>query len=275
MDEKQTEWWNNQGGFFGSGYLAGDDSVEGYLSDKKETLEERTKREVEGVIILLKLRKKDWILDVPCGYGRHSIELAKRGYQITGLDLNKAHLSKANQSKRLHQQKISENGGRCEFLQGDMRNLNSETWTERTNTIINMFYSFGFFESDEENLRVMNGFYNSLRNHGQLLLHTDVSPEMIRSGNYRLSEIRHLQSGGKLIITESYDEHTKRMNGVWRIKQDGKTRDLIPYSVRIYSSREFEDMARKVGFKDVEFHGSFKGEAFTPNSKEMIMVAKK
>ncbi len=51
-------WWSNLGGFFGAKYIEGDNSLEGYLPEKQESLEERTRREVDGVIRLLELKKK-------------------------------------------------------------------------------------------------------------------------------------------------------------------------------------------------------------------------
>src|SRR3989344_3455024 len=96
---KPSEWWDNDGGFFGSQYMQGDDSITGYLPGKYESLEERTQREVNGTVRLLHFNGGESIIDVPCGYGRHSIELAKRGYKVDGYDLNQEHLIEA--SKRM------------------------------------------------------------------------------------------------------------------------------------------------------------------------------
>lgn len=142
----KVEWWNDQGGFFGSQYMLGDDSVEGYIPGKIESLEERTKREVDGVIKLLN-PKKTSMLDCPCGYGRHSIELAKRGYHVLGFDINNFFINKAREAIRQNFREIRKNSGSCVFLERDMRNIEEEF---QFNTIINMFYSLGFFETDEE-----------------------------------------------------------------------------------------------------------------------------
>jgi hypothetical protein len=59
------------------------------------------------------------------------------------------------------------------------------------------------------------------------------------------------------------------------IDKNGFQEQLTPYSVRIYSKEEFEDMAKKTGFRETRFYGSFDGESFSKDSKELIMVARK
>ncbi|MEK6889105.1 MAG: class I SAM-dependent methyltransferase [Nanoarchaeota archaeon] len=284
-------WWSDQGGFFGAKYIEGDDSLTGYLPEKAETLEERTKREVDGVISLLDLKERYTILDCPCGYGRHSIELGKRKMIVTGVDINPSFTGKAfceaheqfwQVMKKLMDDKRTgeafDFGERyCpRFLLGDMRHLIGKSPAPQFNAVINMFYSFGFFETEAENEAVMKEFYDCLKPNGQFLLHTDVSPEIINSGNYQFSETRNLKSGKKLKIAEVYNLTSKRMQGSWTlICQEGREEQLTPYSVRIYSKEELEALAKRTGFRETKFYGSFSGDNFTDSSQEMIMVARK
>ena len=92
--------------------------------------------------------------------------------------------------------------------------------------------------------------------------------------NYK-SILRQVE-GGLLHIDEYYDPQTKRLNGSWRIDCNGSVvASLTPYSVRIYSADEFKQMAKEVGFRDIEVCGSFDRSKFTPDSKELIIIAKK
>src|SRR2546428_336156 len=75
MGEPASDWWRS---WFGPGYLA--------LYD--DTLRERTPNEIDRLEALLQLRPPLRILDLPCGQGRHAIELARRGYEVTGMDLS-------------------------------------------------------------------------------------------------------------------------------------------------------------------------------------------
>ncbi len=92
---KENAWWSEEYSFFGKHYLEGDNSKEGYLTGQKQTLEQRTQAEAEGIIRLLDLKGEEKILDVPSGYGRYSIALAKKGFNVTGVELNAVHLSEA------------------------------------------------------------------------------------------------------------------------------------------------------------------------------------
>src|SRR2546426_9351681 len=75
MGEPASDWWRT---WFGPGYLA--------LYD--DTLRERTPVEIDRLEALLRLRPPLRILDLPCGQGRHAIELARRAYDVTRVDLS-------------------------------------------------------------------------------------------------------------------------------------------------------------------------------------------
>jgi 2-polyprenyl-3-methyl-5-hydroxy-6-metoxy-1,4-benzoquinol methylase len=135
---RKNQWWSEKYGFFGKHYLGGDNSRDGYLAVKKQTLEERTATEVAGIIRLLDLKEKQKILDVPSGYGRHSIELAKKGLIITGSELNSVHLNKAKQKAKKENLAIK-------FVKENMIDIK---YDREFDAVINVFYSFGFFETD-------------------------------------------------------------------------------------------------------------------------------
>jgi Mycolic acid cyclopropane synthetase len=92
-------WWHSDGGFFGREYMRGDDSHEGFLTAQQLDLQARTRREVDGITKLLNLSIGALVLDCPCGYGRHSIELAARGLSVVGIDINEEHLAAATRAQ--------------------------------------------------------------------------------------------------------------------------------------------------------------------------------
>ena len=266
MDNKNIpEWWMEQYGFFGNHYLEGDDSKEGYLESKKQTLEQRTTTEVQGVIKLLNLKSGQIVLDMPCGYGRHAIGLAKSGMRVTGVDLNSTHLNKA--AKDARQTRVEVN-----LKKAYMKNV---LFTEEFDAAVNMFYSFGFFKTEEENFEALSAFYNALRKGGKFLFHTDVNIPRIISGKYKTDETRELQSGNYLRIVESYDSINKRINGSWTIVKENGERDKKDYSVRVYTKDEFINLCEQVGFKNIDVYSYWDGAAYSQDSEDMIVVATK
>ncbi len=262
--DNTNPWWSEEYGFFGSFYMEGDASNEGYLIEKKQSLDERTHAEVDGVLRLLSLEKGAKILDCPCGYGRHSIELARRGFTVIGSDINSIHLQKAID-------KAKESSVDVTFTKESMLDIE---YTSQFDAAINMFYSFGFFETDDENEKVLKNFFDSLKPGGRFLMHTDVNIPRILSGTYKEDEERMLVTGKTLRVIDSYDPETKRIHGAWIIKNGG-TEDRKEYSVRVYTKEEFEGLCKKVGFSAVITYSNWEGAAYSKEAEDMIVVATK
>ena len=260
----KKNWWKEEYGFFGKFYMAGDDSIEGYYEDKKMTLNERTKEEVNGVIKLVSLKKGNKILDCPCGYGRNSIQLAKMGFEVVGSDLNSYELDIAK--KEADKMKV-----KVKFVKENMINLK---YKEEIDCVVNLDYSFGFFENDSENFKVLVNFFNSLKKGGKFLMHTDVNVPRVLAGKFREFEKRNLSGGGFLRQVEFYNSKTKRNYGVWIIEKYGKV-EMKEYSVRVYTKEEFAFMCKKAGFSEVKVYSDWNGKEYTTDSQNMIVVATK
>lgn len=260
----EKEWWKEDGGFFGINYMEGDNSLEGYLSIP-QTLQERSRHEVEGVIKLLELQPHHRVLDCPCGYGRHSIELARYGLEVVGVDINSYELEVAYHN--------SEGLFNVQFIREDLRFLDFEN---EFDAVVNLFFSYGFFEAEEDNIQGIRNFYNALKPGGKFLFHTDVNLPRLLNGQYKFSEIRHLQNGKKLKILESYDQSRKRLNGQWIfVNPDGSEKETAPYSARVYSFNELSELCRQVGFKAIVGYGDWISSPLTDSSEDMILIAQK
>lgn len=260
----QRQWYEEDGGFFGKYYIEGDNSVDGYLVTPM-SLETRTLIESEGVIRLLDLQPGDRILDCPCGYGRHSIELSSRGFEVVGCDISSKMLEPA----------LSTNGtnGNLTFVKNNMLYLNFQ---EEFDAVINLFFSFGFFETDDENLRVLGNFYRALKPGGKFIMHTDINVPRIVSGKYKLHERRTLKSGRQLEIIETCDLENKRLVGTWTLlDEDGSKNELTPYTAAIYTMEDFANMCEEVGFCNVRGYGDWDGTPLSGDSEDMIVVAEK
>ena len=113
---------------------------------------EKNITEVDFIESALAIPRGGRILDVACGHGRHSIELAKRGYQVTGIDLSRRFIEMAIQSAQ------SKGLSKAEFLVGDMRQSH---FVNRFDAAFCYFTSFGYF-SDAENKGVLEAVAKGL-----------------------------------------------------------------------------------------------------------------
>ncbi len=251
-------------GFFGKHYIEGDESEEWYLSWKKQTLEERTKTEVEWVIKLLNLKWWEAILDIPTWYWRHSIELAKLWYEVTWMDINPEHLSIAKEKGSIYQN--------LKLLEKNMIEIDD---VEKYDAIINMFYSFGFFDTDEENITVLKKIYDSLKPWWNFLMHTDVNIPKILDWSYKTHEFRKLLSWNTLEIIDNYNSSTKKIEWNWIIHNKDWSSHKKDYFVRVYTKEEFEEICFKVWFKKVNTFSDWNWSSYSTQSEDMMVVATK
>ena len=268
MNKKQTKtnsnWWTEKYGFFGKFYMEGDASIEGFLT-KKMSLSKRTKREVVGIIRILGLKRGMKVLDAPCGYGRHSIELARKGINIVGSDINSTELLRAKREAKKQRLDVK-------FVKENMLDIE---YKKEFDAVINMFYSFGFFNTDKENNQVLKNFYNALKPGGKFLMHTDVNIPRIKAGKYKLEEERRLISGGRLKIIDKYNPKTKRIEGVWIITKSNGRVEEKHYSVRVYEKDEFIRLCKRIGFKNCVAYSSWDKKPYSKLGEEIMFVAEK
>jgi ubiquinone/menaquinone biosynthesis C-methylase UbiE len=274
MNKKcEKEWWRpeEEGGFFGPHYMRGDDSLEGPYVDRPRTLEQRTITEVNQITRLLELDSSQHILDCPCGYGRHSLELLRRGIQVTGVDINPYFIS-------LIENQVRREGlnDRATFLVGDMRRI--PVGDNEVDKAMNVFTSLGFFYSELENAMVLKEFYRTLKPGGKLLVHLDFNYFRIIHSSWEEREQRPLKDGSTLFVNDSYDTSTRRIYGQWEIvPSGGGTSYERYYSWRVYSPEELTALLTECGFVNVMFLGDLDEsiEKLDEHSTETVILAEK
>ncbi len=148
----------------------------------------QTQTEVERIVELLNLSPGARILDLCCGYGRTAIELAKRRYKVTGLDLSAVLLQRAVAHSQL-------SGVDVCWVRGDMRELPFE---DKFDAVVNIFGSFGFLENDEADQRVLESVYRTLRPGGLFL--QEIAKLDAFARNYQPMRAARLRNG--LIVVD-------------------------------------------------------------------------
>lgn len=119
---------------------------------------EDTKRQVDFLIEKLQMKGTERILDLACGFGRHSIELARRGYDVTGVDITPEYIEYA--TKQAKTEKL--NAG---FICSDIRNV---SFHNEFDVVLNMADgAIGYLENEEENLKIFHVISEALKSGGR------------------------------------------------------------------------------------------------------------
>jgi SAM-dependent methyltransferase len=252
MGTKQNAWYVN---FFG----------EDYLNIYRHTLTgERSEKEVAFAERKLELAADSRVLDLCCGPGRHSVLLARRGYKVTGLDLSDAYLDLARQAA---------NNAEVAFdtVSADMREI---PFNNHFDAVINMYSSFGYLESEADDLKVLESIARSLKPQGRLLL--DMLNREWAVANY-IQNDWHSDPDGTLYVehrTLNFASSRMRVRFII-VGPNGDRHDSIGHDIRLYTFTEMLRLLERVGFGGIEVFGGFDGEPYGIDTRRMILCARK
>ncbi|MFH0930403.1 MAG: class I SAM-dependent methyltransferase [Candidatus Zixiibacteriota bacterium] len=223
--------------------------------------EERTKQEIDFIIEILNLPPGSKILDLACGFGRHTIPLAKKGYDMTGLDYTEKFI-------RMAEEKAQKENLQIEFLVGDMRKIPFENHFAG---VISYFTSFGFF-SDEENFEVLKGVSKALKREGKFLL--EIMNRDLLVENFQAKDWHRTEDGTLVLEERNWDLKTGRIkNYVTILDEKGERKRW--FEVRLYTLEELNYLLEKVGLKIIETYGRKDKTPYSVDSPRMIVLSQK
>jgi D-alanine-D-alanine ligase len=208
--------------------------------------EDLTRREVDFLEAHLKIGKKDSILDLCGGHGRHSLELARRGYgSATVLDYS-------GYLVRLGKTRAAEQGLPVRFVRGDARRAGLAGG--RFGFVLIMANSFGYFPDDEDNLEILREARRLCRPGGVLLLDLMDSSYVVEhfrpfskhEANEDVTVRREREMDGNLIRVRETVVCRKR--GL--IREGG-------YCERLFREEEIVGLLRQAGFDRIDLRTDF------------------
>ncbi|MFD2670536.1 class I SAM-dependent methyltransferase [Marinicrinis sediminis] len=216
--------------------------------------------EVKKMVNWLELPEGAAILDLCCGMGRHSLALNEFGYDVTGVDLSETLLREA---------KKADGKQSVEWLQGDMRDVPLD---QKFDAVVNLFTSFGYFEQDQENARVLHEIERLLAPGGKFIIDF-LNPQYVKdhlvpysekeNEGIRIEENRRISSDGRFVqktITVNPEHHPRQYEE----------------RVRLYTQADFQALLENTSLQISHVYGGYNQESYDPaRSPRMILVGAK
>jgi D-alanine-D-alanine ligase len=236
-----SDWWRT---LFNSLYLKTDGDV---VENNRNTT-----REVDLLVRAAALQPQDRIIDLCCGQGRHTLELARRGYGLVeGIDRSRYLI-------RLARKRAKALGLPVRFHEGDARRLQLNDRPVRA--VCLMGNSFGYFDQVSDDLLVLNGIRRALAPGGTLAMDL-VDGDWMRAHferrswewidrNHLVARERSLAADGERLISREVVVHATK----------GIIADQF-YGERLYSRQRIVELLERAGFSGVRFHGTLSGES--------------
>jgi D-alanine-D-alanine ligase len=233
-DHVQPDWWER---IFNSLYLKTDaDVVDDPLI---------TRQEVDTFSKILNLNFEDHILDLCCGHGRHVLELARRGFKIEGLDRSRHLIQKARAISKKENLSVK-------FREGDARKL--PYGNDTFDVVMIMGNSFGYFETEHDDLRVLNEIARVLKPWGRMLL--DVADGEYLEKHFQERSWEWIDKKMFVCRERSLSSDSKRL--ISREVITDVNRGVIAdqfYAERLYHQEDLLRLLKEAGFADAAVHG--------------------
>ncbi|MBN1551870.1 class I SAM-dependent methyltransferase [bacterium] len=222
---------------------------------------EKTPDETDAILSLLNIQAPADMLDLCCGQGRISLELARRGFRVTGVDRTVPYIASARKEAINNALDVS-------FVVGDMRTYRQYNAFDG---IINVFTSFGYFRSEEQNKAVLDNIYACLKPGGKLLM--DLIGKEILARIFRSRD--WIEEQEQIFLEERrIAEDWSWIENRWIVIK-GNVRKEYTLSHRIYSAVELKGLLAICGFVDIEVFGSFQSEPYDDKAKRLVVIARK
>lgn len=212
---------------------------------------------LNNVISFLNMPSGSSVIDLACGKGRHSVFLNKAGFEVVGVDLSANSIQHAKQfeNQNLH------------FDVADLRNFKTNQLFDYA---FNLFTSFAYFKSDQENQQVLNSFNTCIKPNGILLLDFFNAEKIKKTPSY--SEVKTID-GISFCINKVIDN--KKVVKLIEFNAEGKEY-YYQEVVQLLTLSNFETLFNQTGFTILNEFGNYNLEPYqAETSDRLIFIAQK
>lgn len=237
------------------------------ISYDKESFTQGTLQEVDFIESEIKENKQLKILDIGCGTGRHSIEIAKRGYSVTGVDLSKNQIEAARR-------KAEDANLNIDFREMDARYLGFSQ--EFDLAIMLCEGGFSLMETDEMNFAILESAYQLLKPNGKFIFTCLNALFPLKNS---MSEFLNVSMIGDT-KNDFFDLNTFRFYSTFTFKDDDGKENILESNERYYAPSEITWLLKSIGFKSIDIFGGQVGNLtrekyVTTDDFELLVIASK
>jgi SAM-dependent methyltransferase len=240
-----TNWYEN---WFGNEYLT-------VYANRDE---DEARQLVKLILTNVNLDKDSKIIDLCCGQGRHAFLFAQEGFDVYGFDLSRKLLQVAKFK--------NDQSDKTFFIQADMRFLPA---VHSFDLLLNLFTSFGYFETDKENIVVFQQFHQALKTEGYFVFDYFNSQYVLEN----LERYQSEQIGDLTVEQERYIEGS-RVEKIIRLNRQGKQSTFYE-SVKMYKPDQILKMMDETNLKIRYIFGDYNGMPFNQDSERIIIIGQK
>ncbi|MDR0524632.1 MAG: class I SAM-dependent methyltransferase [Spirochaetaceae bacterium] len=202
------------------------------------------------------------LLDLCCGFGRVALELARREFLVTGVDLTQAYLETGREDAEYENLAI-------EWIQADIRSFKRPAFFD---VATNLYISFGYFERIEDDRLTAENVFASLKSGGTFIIET-LGKELV-ARDFTVRE--WFPKAGFTVLTEyTLLDSWSTLHNRWILFKDGRQVTERTFTQRLYAASELRSLLLDVGFASVEIYGDWKGSPYDHQAEVLILVARK
>lgn len=220
--------------------------------------EEEAHAFIDKLVGFLHLQQGNRIVDVGCGQGRHAIYLSQKGFDVVGLDVVPENIEQAgkNENKHLH------------FEVQDMR---LPFRVRDFNVAVNLFTSFGYFDSEEEDMATLQNIHDCLAPNG-IFVQDFMNAGCILKGH--MIPTQHVERRG---VSFCINKHVHDKEIIKDIEVTDREKHMhFQERVKLLTLRDFERYYARTGFRIKHVFGNYRLESFEPKSSDrLIMISER
>jgi ubiquinone/menaquinone biosynthesis C-methylase UbiE len=244
VDTSSPETWD---AFFSEFYLRA------YATDERD---EQAEGQALAAARLSGCPEGGELLDVPCGFGRHSIPLARAGFRVTGVDRSQALIDEA-----------ARRGAEPRFVQADYREL--PLADDTFDAALNLFSSLGYL-GDEEDTRALTEIRRVLQPGARVVIETNHRDSLVE----RWSDTDwYLVGEGRLLLEQrTFDPGAGIAQSTQTLIESNGERESRTWSLRVYTATELVGMLGRAGFESARCYGDLEAGPFSTGTRLVIVA---